>query len=206
MSSSFSSPSSSSSPPGSSTHGGSYEREFNAALHTPSAYWLDRARRIEWSVPPSAADILAKDDNGVHRWFKGGKLNVSHLALDAWIARGQGDRVALIWDSPVTKSQRKYTVSQLLHEVTRMAGVITSLGVTKGDRVVLYMPMIPEALISMLACARVGAIHSVVFGGMSFIPLLINHQCCMLIISLYVVHQGLLPMSWLIVLMIVALS
>jgi hypothetical protein len=156
--------------------GGKYEEEFKAALTTPASYWMERARLIDWIKPPPEDQILTKDSNGIHRWFKGGQLNLSQIALDRWVERGQEDRTALIWDSPVTGQIRRYTVGELLNEVSRMAGVIKSLGITKGDRVIIYMPMIPEAVISMLACARIGAIHSVVFGGTFMMPIPVIFQ------------------------------
>ena len=102
---------------------------------------------------------------GFYRWFRGGKLNTSYLALDVHVEQGRGDQPALIYDSPVTSTQRVYTYRQLLSNVARFAGALTQLGVQKGDTVVIYMPMIPETVVGMLACARIGAIHSVVFGG-----------------------------------------
>ncbi|MGY8875944.1 MAG: AMP-binding protein, partial [Pseudoalteromonas sp.] len=100
-----------------------------------------------------------------YHWFSDGQLNTSFLALDQHVIAGFGEQTALIYDSPVTNTKQTYSYSQLQQEVARFAGVIQSLGVTKGDRVVIYMPMIPQAVIGMLACARLGAIHSVVFGG-----------------------------------------
>jgi hypothetical protein len=101
----------------------------------------------------------------MYRWFTGGRLNTCFNALDRHVQAGRGDQAALIYDSPVTETQKTYTFTQLRDEVARFAGVLTTLGVAKGDRVVIYMPMVPEALIAMLACARIGAVHSVVFGG-----------------------------------------
>ena len=100
-----------------------------------------------------------------YRWFAGGRLNTCWNAVDRHVAAGRGERVALIWDCPVTGQIRHFTYLELQGEVARLAGVLASLGVVKGDRVLIYMPMVPEAAFAMLACARIGAIHSVVSGG-----------------------------------------
>ncbi len=110
-------------------------------------------------------EILDASSPPFYRWFPGARLNTAHNALDRHVAAGRGDRPALIWDSPVSGSQRTYTYRDLTDEVAMVAGLLRRLGVEKGDRVLLYMPMVPEAAIGMLACARIGAIHSVVFGG-----------------------------------------
>jgi propionyl-CoA synthetase len=109
--------------------------------------------------------ILDSSNPPFYRWFSDGELNTCYNALDRHVRDGRGDQAALIYDSPVTGTSRRYTYRELLDQVARFAGVLQGLGVTKGDRVVIYLPMIPEAAISMLACARIGAIHSVVFGG-----------------------------------------
>src|SRR6185312_6368471 len=100
-----------------------------------------------------------------HRWFSGGLLNTCYNTLDLHCENGRADQTALIYDSPVTQTIKTFTYRELLNEVSRFAGVLRSRGVEKGDRVIIYMPMVPETLIAMLACARIGAIHSVVFGG-----------------------------------------
>ena len=99
------------------------------------------------------------------RWFPGAALNTCWNAVDRHIAAGRGDHIALIWDSPVTGQIKRFTYRELQSKVARLAGVLTGLGVVKGDRVLIYMPMVPEAAFAMLACARIGAVHSVVFGG-----------------------------------------
>ena len=109
--------------------------------------------------------VLDRSRAPFYRWFTDGVLNTCFNALDRHVRSGRGDQAALIYDSPVTSSQRTYTYAELLDEVARFAGVLRGLGVGKGDRVIIYMPMIPEAAIAMLACARIGAVHSVVFGG-----------------------------------------
>ena len=109
--------------------------------------------------------VLDDSNKPFYRWFTGGEVNTCYNALDLHIENGRGGQHALIYDSPVTNTIRKYTYVQLRDEVARFAGVLVNQGVAKGDRVIIYMPMIPEAAIAMLACARIGAIHSVVFGG-----------------------------------------
>ena len=140
-----------------------YESAFAQALNDPAEFWAEQAGRIAWYKPPQ--QILSKDSNGNDCWFADGELNTAYLALDRHIEEGRGENIALIYDSPVTDTVRRYSFLELRDEVARFAGVLSSLGVTRGDRVVIYLPMIPEAAISMLACARIGAIHSVVFGG-----------------------------------------
>jgi acyl-coenzyme A synthetase/AMP-(fatty) acid ligase len=140
-----------------------YDREFNRSIKDPENFWMEQAANISWFQKPQRA--LTKDENGFYRWFKGGKLNTSYLALDAHIENGRGEEIALIYDSPVTQTIEKITYLDLRDRVSRLAGGMKRLGVEKGDTVIIYMPMIPQAVISMLACARLGAIHSVVFGG-----------------------------------------
>lgn len=140
-----------------------YQDIYSEAQQDPEGFWLDQARRLHWFELPTTAAAVNK--NGLADWFPDGKINVSYLALDAQIEAGRGEQDALIYDSPVTGTLQKFSYNQLRDEVARFAGVIRSMGVGKGDRVIIYMPMIPQAAIAMLACARVGAIHSVVFGG-----------------------------------------
>ncbi len=139
-----------------------YESVFRASVDDPEAFWLDAARAIDWQTAPTKA-LDARPP--FYRWFPDGELNICANALDRHVEAGNGDRAALIYDSPVTGTKRTYTYAQLLDEVARFAGVLAGLGVGRGDRVVVYMPMVPEAAIAMLACARLGAVHSVVFGG-----------------------------------------
>ncbi|GAA3842538.1 propionyl-CoA synthetase [Brevibacterium ammoniilyticum] len=130
----------------------------------PGAYWLTQARElIDWVREPT----IAVDDSQapIYRWFPDGELNVCFNALDRHVAAGRGEQAAIIYDSPVTDTVRTITYAELLDEVSRFARALSDRGVSKGDRVVIYMPMIPEAAVAMLACARIGAIHSVVFGG-----------------------------------------
>ncbi len=140
-----------------------YSEEFKKSIEAPEEFWKEKAEAIYWFEKPK--EILSTDEHGFYRWFKGGKLNTSYLALDYHVENGRAEQVALIYDSPVTNTLRKYTYLQLRDEVAAFAGVLKGLGVKKGDTVVIYMPMVPEAVIGMLACARLGAIHSVVFGG-----------------------------------------
>ena len=140
-----------------------YAQEFDRSLSDPEGFWGDAAKMIDWYQPPT--QVLDRSRPPFYRWFAGGVLNTCFNAVDRHVRDGRGDQAALIYDSPVTGSQRTYTYTELLDEVARFAGVLRGLGVGKGDRVIVYMPMIPEALIAMLACARIGAVHSVVFGG-----------------------------------------
>ena len=140
-----------------------YKKLYSEAQQDPEGFWLEQASRLDWFTPPKTAANVRK--NGMADWFPDGKVNVSHLALDAQINAGRGDQVALYYDSPVTNTQNHYTYSQLREEVAAFAGALKAQGVNVGDRVVIYLPMIPQAAIAMLACARIGAIHSVVFGG-----------------------------------------
>ncbi len=128
-----------------------------------SQLWRSAADDIYWYQAPST--LLDDSNPPFNRWFPDGVTNACYNAVDIHVEQGRGDQLALIYDSPVTATKRSYTYAQLLDEVSRFAGVLASQGVEKGDRVIVYMPMVPEALISMLACARIGAIHSVVFGG-----------------------------------------
>lgn len=136
---------------------------WDFANSDPERYWRTQSERVRWSKPPTR--IMTPDEDGRVRWFADGELNTSALCLDVHIEDGRGDQLALVWDSPVTDSKETYTYRELRDAVARTAGGLRDLGVEKGDRVILYMPMVPEAVIAMLACARLGAVHSVVFGG-----------------------------------------
>lgn len=141
----------------------SYESEFRRSIEDPEGFWRAQAEAIAWYKFPET--ILGEDENGNAVWFADGELNTAYLTLDVHVENGRGEQTALIYDSPVTGTIKTRTYRELRDEVALLAGGLTSLGVGKGDRVVIYMPMIPEAVIAMLACARLGAIHSVVFGG-----------------------------------------
>ena len=140
-----------------------YQSIYRRSIEEKESFWSEQAGAIDWYQFPQT--ILSKDQHGHDRWFTDGWLNTSYLCLDKHIADGRGSQTALIYDSPSTGAKRKYTYAQLLDRVSRFAGGMRELGIGKGDRVVIYMPMIPEAVVAMLACARLGAIHSVVFGG-----------------------------------------
>ncbi|WP_340686954.1 propionyl-CoA synthetase [Amycolatopsis coloradensis] len=142
---------------------GTYTETYRRSLEDADGFWLEAAKAIDWTRPPTKA--LDDANAPMYRWFSDGELNTSFNTLDRHVNAGHGDRTALIWDSPVTGSTRRYTYAELLDEVARFAGALASLGVAKGDRVLVYLPVVPEAVIAMLACARLGAVHSVVFGG-----------------------------------------
>ncbi|HEX8949751.1 MAG TPA: propionyl-CoA synthetase, partial [Dissulfurispiraceae bacterium] len=142
---------------------GRYEEVFQRSIKDPGWFWEEAAGAISWY---KRWDRVLDDTNPpFYRWFAGGELNTCYNALDRHVEGGRADQTALIYDSPVTSTIRKYTYRELLDQVSLFAGVLGNLGVAKGDTVIIYMPMIPEAVVAMLACARLGAIHSVVFGG-----------------------------------------
>ncbi|MCB1857791.1 MAG: propionyl-CoA synthetase [Gammaproteobacteria bacterium] len=141
----------------------SYQEIYKRSMEDPEGFWGDAAADIDWY---KTWDKVLDDSNvPFYRWFVGGELNTCHNALDRHVEGGRGDQLALIHDSPVTNSRTTFTYRELRDVVAKVAGAMAALGVGKGDRVIVYMPMIPEAAIAMLACARIGAIHSVVFGG-----------------------------------------
>jgi propionyl-CoA synthetase len=142
---------------------GGYRDVYARSIGDPEGFWGQAATGIDWSGPPTR--ILDRTRAPFNRWFPDGELNTCHNALDRHVGAGRGDQPALIYDSPVTGSVRTYTYRELRDEVARFAGALRRLGVGRGDRVVVYLPMVPEAVIAMLACARLGAVHSVVFGG-----------------------------------------
>ena len=140
-----------------------YPETYRRSLADPQGFWSEAAAAIDWNRRWDT--VLDRSRAPFFRWFPGGELNTCHNALDRHVDTGRGDQVALIHDSPVTDSIRRFTYRELRDEVARFAGVLAAQGVGHGDRVVIYMPMVPEAVIAMLACARLGAVHSVVFGG-----------------------------------------
>ena len=140
-----------------------YHDEYQQSIEQPEVFWRKQAEQIKWYEFPET--ILSQDEHGFYRWFAGGKLNTAYLALDVHIEEGRGDQLALVYDSPVANMQQKFTYAELRDTVAKFAGCLRNLGVEKGNRVIIYMPMIAEAVIAMLACARLGAVHSVVFGG-----------------------------------------
>jgi propionyl-CoA synthetase len=140
-----------------------YAETYRRALERPEAFWAEAAEAIDWEKRWDR--VLDDSRPPFYRWFAGARLNTCWNAVDRHVAAGRGERVALIWDSPVTGQIARFTYRELRDRVARFAGVLAGLGVKTGDRVLIYMPMVPEAAIAMLACARIGAIHSVVFGG-----------------------------------------
>jgi propionyl-CoA synthetase len=140
-----------------------FAEAYRRSLQRPEEFWAEAAEAIDWERRWDR--VLDAGTAPFFRWFAGGKLNTCWNAVDRHVAAGRGERVALIWDSPVAGEIRHFTYLELRDEVARLAGGLASLGVVKGDRVLIYMPMVPEAAFAMLACARIGAIHSVVFGG-----------------------------------------
>jgi len=140
-----------------------YQKTYAESLANPAAFWMRAADQIEWVRRPRAAFDDSKPPRV--RWFPGAMVNTCYNAVDLHVVAGRGDQAALVYDSPVTDSSRTLSYRELQDEVARTAGALAALGVEKGDRVLLYMPMIPEAVIGALATARLGAIHSVVFGG-----------------------------------------
>ncbi|RGC66472.1 Acetyl-coenzyme A synthetase [Micromonospora sp. MW-13] len=142
---------------------GAYRAAYERSIADPTAFWRDAAADIDWHRPPER--ILDDGRAPLYRWFPDGELNTCHNALDRHVAAGRGDQAALIHDSPVTGTTRTYTYAELRDATARFAGALRRLGVGRGDRVLLYLAMVPEAVVAMLACARIGAVHSVVFGG-----------------------------------------
>lgn len=140
-----------------------YHSMYEESIHHPIHFWNRQANKLHWFKFPS--NTLHQDENDLYRWFADGSMNTCYLALDDHIQKGRGNQTALIYDSPVTKTIKQYSYKDLRNTVAKLAGGMQSLGVKKGDTVVIYMPMIPQAVMAMLACARLGAVHSVVFGG-----------------------------------------
>lgn len=140
-----------------------YPETYAAWQRDPEAFWGDAAQAIDWVTPPSR--VFSPGEGPYGRWFVGAEVNACHNAVDRHVAAGRGEQAAILYESPVTGTKRRITYAELLDEVASLAAVLQDLGVGRGDRVVLYMPMVPEALFAMLACARIGAVHSVVFGG-----------------------------------------
>ena len=142
---------------------GRYKAEYAAAKADPNGYWAKQAARVAWSKPFQR--VLDDSNPPFYRWYPGGETNTCFNALDRHVEAGHGDRLALIYDSPVTGNIKRFSYAELRDDVAKLAGALLTLGVQKGDRVIIYMSMTPEAVMAMLACARIGAVHSVVFGG-----------------------------------------
>lgn len=151
---------------------------YKESIDNPSSFWGKAAQDISWNEPyTSVLDISPNDGTG--KWFSGGKLNTSYNCLDRHIEAGHGDRTALIYDSPVTDTIRAITYKELYSEVVALSSVLKhKYGLVKGDRVIVYMPNIPQAAVSMLACARLGVVHSVVFGGFAAAELATRIRDC----------------------------
>ena len=142
---------------------GRYQEMFDRSLQDPEGFWGEAAKALRWRKKWDR--VLDQSRPELPQWFQGGQINTCENALDLHIESGRADQLALIWDSAVTGSVAKFTYRELRNEVALFAGALKKLGVRKGDRVVIYMPMVPQAIVAMLACARIGAVHSVVFGG-----------------------------------------
>ena len=153
-----------------------YSDIYNKSITSSEAFWTEQVNQLEWYNQPS--NILSKDQNDYPLWFANGELNACYLALDKHIQDGYGEQIAIIYDSPVTQTVKKYTFSEVKTEVAKLAGGLLSLGLEKGDTAVIYMPMIPQAAFAMLACARIGVTHSVVFGGFAPHELAIRIDDC----------------------------
>ena len=142
---------------------GKYDEYFKRSIDDPDGFWGEAAEKISWVKKWDR--VLDDTNKPFYRWFSGGVLNTCYNAVDRHVEAGRGDQPAIIYDSPVTDSKRIITYEEFLDLVSRFAGALKSAGLNKGDTVVIYMPMVPESLVAMLACARLGAVHSVVFGG-----------------------------------------
>jgi propionyl-CoA synthetase len=142
---------------------GAYETTHRRSLERPEEFWAEAAASIDWDRRWDR--VLDDSDPPFYRWFAGGRLNTCYNALDRHVENGRGEQVAVIYDSPVTGTKRSITYGDLLEQTALFAGALTARGIGRGDRVIIYMPMVPEAIVAVLACARIGAVHSVVFGG-----------------------------------------
>ncbi len=143
--------------------GTKYENIYQKSIKDPEGFWSEIANSVFWYKKPSK--ILNSDNPPFYKWFENGTTNTCFNAVDLHVKNGNGEKLAIIYDSPITNSKKKITYSQLKDQVSIFAGALVNQGIKKGDRVIIYMPMIPEAVIGMLACGRIGAVHSVVFGG-----------------------------------------
>lgn len=149
---------------------------FHRSINDRENFWKEQAREIEWFTFPT--QIISQDKNNYTQWFSDGTLNMCHLCIDKHISDGYGEQIALIYDSPVTEQKTSYTFNQAKEEISKLAGGLASLGLKKGDTTVIYMPMIPQTLFAMLACARIGVIHNVVFGGFAPHELVVRIDDC----------------------------
>ena len=140
-----------------------YTSAFKDSIQNKEEFWAKAAEDVRWIKKYD--QVLDSSKPAFYKWFKGGKINTCFNALDRHVEEGNGERVALIYDSAMSNIKKKYTYQELTNEVSILAGALQRQGIVKGDRIIIYMPMIPEAIMAMLACARIGAVHSVVFGG-----------------------------------------
>lgn len=152
------------------------EHLFTRSIEDKENFWKDQAQEIQWFKFPE--QILSEDENGYPQWFSDGELNMCYLCIDKHIEDGFGEQTAVVYDSPVTGQKIKYTFHQAKEEISKLAGGLVSLGLQKGDTVVIYMPMIPQTLFAMLACTRIGVIHNVVFGGFAPNELVVRIDDC----------------------------
>ncbi len=155
---------------------GNYQDQHQRSLAEPSAYWLERAQDVHWFKTPTKGVDTSKSP--FNQWFADGEINACYNAIDVHVANGRGEQTAVIHDSPITDSHTSYTYAELLDQISHFAGALKSEGITAGDRVMIYMPMIPEALVAVLACARIGAVHTVVFGGFAAKELAVRINDC----------------------------
>ncbi len=142
---------------------GEYQKAYDESIKDPDRFWDQAAGEVVWNKKYDK--VLDSSRKPFYRWFTGGEMNTCYNAVDLHVEQGRGDQVAIIYDSPVTGTVKRITYRELREQVARFAGALANRGIRRGDRVIIYMPMIPEAAVAMLACARIGAIHSVVFGG-----------------------------------------
>ncbi|APE42721.1 propionyl-CoA synthetase [Sulfitobacter alexandrii] len=154
----------------------SYRATFEAWKNDPEAFWLNAAGGIDWIEPPRKA--LFDRGADLYEWYADARVNGCYNAVDRHVENGRADQLAIIHDSPITGTQQKITFAELQDRVSKLAGALQAQGVTKGDRVIIYMPMVPEAIDAMLACARIGAVHSVVFGGFAANELAVRIDDC----------------------------
>ena len=153
-----------------------YAEVYQAAKSDPEGFWLEQSKAIDWIEAPQRA--LFEKGNDLYEWYADAKVNGCYNAVDRHVENGRADQVAIIHDSPITGTKEKITYAELQTRVAGLAGALVAQGVTKGDRVIIYMPMVPEALEAMLACARIGAVHSVVFGGFAANELAVRIDDC----------------------------
>jgi len=160
-----------------------YRDAYRRAHEDPEGFWSERAEALHWERRWDR--VLDASRAPFYRWFTGGRINTCYNALDRHVEQGRGEQAALIYDSPVTGTVVRLTYRELRERVARFAGALAAQGVGRGDRVVIYMPMVPEAVVAMLACARIGAVHSVVFGGFAPHELAkrIDDACPVMVIS-----------------------